>query len=127
MKRRLGGGNYRGPVGIVRQRRTIRFVQICLVLIAAGLLMLAGYSLGKVKGFDEGRAASRVGAPAAPSAAKSFVVAILGFGALSAAVLLQGQGGVKLPVPARLEELTGRAESAAIERAETPADSPASP
>jgi hypothetical protein len=123
----MGGGNVRGPVGIVRQRRTIRFVQICLVLIAAALLMLAGYSLGRVNGFDQGRAATRVSAPAAPSASKTVVIAILGLGALAAAVLLQGQGGVRLPVPARLEELTGRAESAAIERAETPAEGPASP
>jgi hypothetical protein len=122
----MGGGNLRGPVGIVRQRRTIRFVQICLVLIAAALLMLAGYSLGRVKGFDQGRAASRVGTPAAPSPAKTVGIAILGLGALAAAVLLQGQGGVRLPVPARLEELTGRAETAAIERAETPAEGPAS-
>jgi hypothetical protein len=123
----MGGGNVRGPVAIVRQRRTIRFVQICLILTAAALLMLAGYSLGRAKGFDQGRAATQVGAPAAPSSAKTVVIAILGLGALAAAVLLQGQGGVRLPVPARLEELTGRAESAAIERAETPADSPASP
>ena len=125
MKRSVGGGNYRGPVGIIRQRRTIRFVQICLVSIAAALLMLAGYSLGRVKGFDEGRAATRVGAPAAPSAAKSVVIAVLGLGALGAAVLLQGQGGVRLPVPARLEELTGRAESTAIERAEAAPEGPA--
>ncbi|HEX3326670.1 MAG TPA: hypothetical protein VHV50_06720 [Actinomycetota bacterium] len=125
MKRSMGGGSYRGPVGIVRQRRTIRFVQICLVVIAAALLMLAGYSLGRVKGFDEGRAATRVGAPAAPSAAKTVVIAVLGLGALGAAVLLQGQGGVRLPVPARLEELTGRAESTAIERAETVPEGPA--
>jgi hypothetical protein len=121
----MGGGSYRGPVGIVRQRRTIRFVQICLVVIAAALLMLAGYSLGRVKGFDEGRAVTRVGAPASPSAAKTVVIAVLGLGALGAAVLLQGQGGVRVPVPARLEELTGRAESTAIERAETVPEGPA--
>ena len=93
----MGGGNLRGPVGIVRQRRTIRFVQICLVLIAA-LLMLAGYSMGRVKGFEQGRRGT-VGAPAAPSSAKTVVIAILGLGALGAAVLLQGQGGVRLPSP----------------------------
>ena len=119
----MGGGNVRGPVGIVRQRRTIRFVQICLVLIAAALLMLAGYSMGRVKGFEQGRRGT-VGAPAAPSSAKTVVIAVLGLGALGAAVLLQGQGGVRLPVPARLEELTGRAESVAIERAEAPSESP---
>jgi hypothetical protein len=120
----MGGGNYRGPVGIVRQRRTIRFVQICLVIVAAALLMLAGYSQGRAKGFQQGRAANQVGAPASPSSSKTVVIAILGFGALGAAVLLQGQAGVRLPVPARLEELTGRAESVAIERAEAPSENP---
>jgi hypothetical protein len=120
----MGGGSYRGPVGIVRQRRTMRFVQMCLVVIAATLLMLAGYSLGRKQGFDEGRAATRVGAPAAPSWTKTVVLVIVGLGSLSVAVLLQGQGGVRLPVPARLEELTGRAESAAIERAEMVGDDP---
>ncbi|MEA2510456.1 MAG: hypothetical protein QOG21_2538 [Actinomycetota bacterium] len=120
----MGGGNYRGPVGIVRQRRTIRFVQICLVIVAAALLMLAGYSQGRATGFQQGRAASQVGAPASPSSSKTVVIVILGFGALGAAVLLQGQAGVRLPVPARLEELTGRAESVAIERAEAPSENP---
>jgi hypothetical protein len=114
----MGGGSYRGPVGLLRQRRTIRFVQMSLVVVAAALLMFAGYSLGKVSGFDQGRRANAVGAPRAPSHAKTVVLAVLGLGALVSAVLLQGQGGVRLPVPARLEELTGRAESSAIERAE---------
>jgi hypothetical protein len=118
MKRSMGGGNYRGPVAIVRQRRTIRFVQICLVGVAAALLMLSGYTYGRAKGFNEGRRGT-VGAPAAPSATKTIVIAVLGVGAIGAALLLQGPGGVRLPVPARLEELSGRAESTAIERAET--------
>ena len=53
------------------------------------------------------------------------VLAILGVGFLTAAVLLQGDGGVRMPVPARLEELTGRAESTAIERAETASETSA--
>jgi hypothetical protein len=122
VKRSMGGGNYRGPVGILRQRRTMRFVQLCLIAVAAGLLILAGYSQGRVNGFELGRSNNTVAAPAAPSTSKSIVIAILGLGALGAAMLLQADGGVRLPVPARLEELTGRAESAAIERAESPSD-----
>ena len=121
----MGGGSYRGPVGALRQRRTIRFVQLCLIALAAGLLIFAGYSQGLVKGYDEGRSAGKVAAPRPPSTTKTVVLAVLGLGALGAALLLQGPGGARLPVPARLEELSGRAESAAIDRAETA--SPASP
>jgi hypothetical protein len=124
MKRTMGGGSYRGPVGILRQRRTIRFVQICLIAIAAALLMLAGYSQGRVSGFEQGRRVHSVGVASAPSTSKTVVLVILGAGFLGAAVLLQGQGGVRMPVPARLEELTGRAETSAIERAETASETP---
>ncbi|MEA2505663.1 MAG: hypothetical protein QOH48_281 [Actinomycetota bacterium] len=124
MKRSMGGGSYRGPVGLLRQRRTIRFVQISLVIVAAAFLMYAGYSQGRVSGFEQGRRANSIGAPKAPSQSKSVVLVILGLGALLPAVLLQGQGGVRLPVPARLEELTGRAESSAIERAEAASETP---
>jgi hypothetical protein len=120
----MGGGSYRGPVGLLRQRRTIRFVQISLVIVAAAFLMYAGYSQGRVSGFEQGRRANSIGAPKAPSQSKSVVLVILGLGALLPAVLLQGQGGVRLPVPARLEELTGRAESSAIERAEAASETP---
>jgi hypothetical protein len=119
VKRSMGGGSYRGPVGILRQRRTIRFVQICLIAMAAALLVLAGYSQGRVNGYEQGRQTHSVAVPTAPSTSKTVVLAILGAGFLGAAVLLQGEGGVRMPVPARLEELTGRAESTAIERAET--------
>jgi hypothetical protein len=119
VKRSIGGGSYRGPVGILRQRRTIRFVQICLIAIATALLMLAGYSQGRARGFEEGRLLHSVGVAAAPSTSKTVVLAILGVGFLGAALLLQGREGVRMPVPARLDELTGRAESTAIERAET--------
>jgi hypothetical protein len=124
VKRSMGGGSYRGPVGLLRQRRTIRFVQISLVIVAAAFLMYAGYSQGRVSGFEQGRRANSIGAPKAPSQSKSVVLVILGLGALLPAVLLQGQGGVRLPVPARLEELTGRAESSAIERAEAASETP---
>ena len=36
MKRQMAGGAHRGPVAPNRQRRTIRFVQLLLVLAAAG-------------------------------------------------------------------------------------------
>ena len=123
----MGGGSYRGPVGILRQRRTVRFVQLCFVALAAALLIFAGYSHGVVKGYAEGRSTGKVAAPRPPSSAKTVVLAILGIGSIGAALLLQGPSGVRLPVPARLEELSGRAESAAIERAEGAAEVTAGP
>jgi TRAP-type C4-dicarboxylate transport system permease small subunit len=113
VKRGMGGGSYRGPVGILRQRRTVRFVQLSLIAMAAALLIFAGYSLGQVNGYEQGRRIDSLSAPKPPPAAKTVVLTLLGMGALVAAVLLQGQEGVRLPVPARLEELTGRAEAAA--------------
>ncbi|CAN5724244.1 hypothetical protein BH24ACT26_BH24ACT26_19720 [soil metagenome] len=118
MKRGMGGGAHRGPVALTRQRRTIRFVQALLILIAAGLLMFAGYSLGRVDGYGDGRRAGELDAPRGPSVLQTVVLAALGSGALIGAFLVQGDGGVRIPTPARLEELTGRAESAAVERAE---------
>jgi hypothetical protein len=90
-----------------------------LVLIAAALLMFAGYSLGRVDGFRDGRKAGGIDAPRAPSAAQTVVLAALGLTSLAGALLVQARGGgVRIPTPARLEELTGRAEAAAVERAE---------
>jgi hypothetical protein len=102
----------------MRQRRTIRFVQVLLVAIAAGLLFFAGYSLGRVEGYDSGRRANDLGAPRSPSVVQSVVLVSLGLGSLTAAFLVQGDRTVRIPTPARLEELTGRAEAAAVERAE---------
>jgi hypothetical protein len=118
MKRSMGGGTHRGPVGLRRQRRTIRFVQILLVLTAAGLLLFAGYALGRTSGYDAGVAAGEIDAPRRPSSVQTLVLGALGLGALAGAVFLQGDGTVRVPTPARLEELVGRAESQAIERAE---------
>lgn len=114
----MGGGTHRGPVGLRRQRRTIRFVQILLVLAAAGLLMFAGYGLGRSSGYDAGRQAGQIDAPRRPSNAQPVVLGVLGLAALAGALFLQGDGTVRVPTPARLEELVGRAESQAIERAE---------
>ena len=93
-------------------------MQGLLVLVAAGLLLFAGYSLGRVDGFDEGRRTGEIDAPRPPSVVQTVVLAGLGLTALVGAFLLQGADGVRLPTPARLEELTGRAEEAAAERAE---------
>jgi hypothetical protein len=103
-------------VGAQRQRRTIRFVQALLVLIAAGLLVFAGYSWGRADGFDRGRSAADVDAPSEPSAAQTVALVLLGAVALGGALALQGPGGVRIPSPARLEELSGRAEEARLER-----------
>ena len=112
------GGAHRGPVAHSRQRRTLRLVQGLLVLIAAGLLMFAGYALGKSAGYDDGRRAEEIGAPEEPSLSAVLVPALLGLGALVGALYLQGQGGIRMPTPARLDELAGRAEKVAIDRAE---------
>jgi hypothetical protein len=52
------------------------------------------------------------------------VLVILAAGSLAAAAALGGRSGVKIPTPARLEELVGRAEQAAVQRAEQIADEP---
>jgi hypothetical protein len=114
----MGGGAHRGPVAHSRQRRTIRLMQALLVIVAAGLLMFAGYSWGRANGFDAGRRAENVGAPREPGLGATVVLAALGLGALAGAFLLGGPEGVRIPTPARLEELAGRAESAALAKAE---------
>ena len=113
------GGAHRGPVAHSRQRRTLRLVQGLLVVIAAGLLMFAGYGLGRSRGYDEGSQKGELGAPDEPGLAEVLVPALLGLSALGGALLLQGQGGIRMPTPARLEELAGRAEQAAIDKAES--------
>ena len=117
----MGGGAHRGPVAPARQRGAIRLVQMLMVILGAGLLVYAGYSLGVASGYRSGRRAGDLGAPAPPPFTQTLVLAVLGAGALGAAVSLQGPGGVRIPTPARLEELAGRAEAAAVSRAgETP-------
>lgn len=118
MKRTVSGGTHRGPLGLRRQRRTIRFVQILLVLTAAGLLLFAGYALGRSSGYEAGTQAGEIDAPRPPSGAQTVVLGLLGLAALGGALMLQGDGTVRIPTPARLDELAGRAEMQAIERAE---------
>lgn len=118
----MTGGAHRGPLGLRRQRRTIRFVQILLVVTAAGLLLFAGYAWGRSSGYHAGTRSEEIDAPRRPSAAQTLVLGALGLTALGGAVVLQGDGTVRIPTPARLEELAGRAERQAIERAEQAAE-----
>jgi TRAP-type C4-dicarboxylate transport system permease small subunit len=120
MKRSLGGGAHRGPVGHARQRRSIRIVQALLVLCAAGLLLFAGYSWGLNSGYERAAETSTIDRPSPPSLWQTVVLSVLGLGSLGAATALQGPG-VRIPVPARLEELSARAEKVAVERAEAAA------
>jgi len=99
MKRQAVGGAHRGPVAPGRQRRTIRFVQIllaigCLALIAFGIFSFADRTTEQA-------------------------VVLIVIGALSggAAYLLADGPSVRVPTPARLDELAGRAERVAIEKA----------
>ena len=118
MKRAVTGGAHRGPVAPTRQRRTIRFVQILLILTAAALVAFAGYSYGRVDGFDSGKRAGEIDAPREPSTVQTVVLVILGGVAFGAALLLQERSAVRIPTPSKLDELAGRAEQVAIERAE---------
>jgi hypothetical protein len=118
MKRSMAGGAHRGPVAHGRQKKTVRFVQLLLVLLAAAALVFAGYSMGRRAGFDAATSASAGDPPRKPPVAQTIVLAVLGLGALVGAVALQTSDGVRIPTPARLDELAGRAESAAVERAE---------
>jgi hypothetical protein len=128
MKRGMVGGAYRGPVGVGRQRRTIRMIQGVLVLIAAGLLMFAGYSMGESAGYDRGQAADSLDASEPPGASQTVVLAILGVLAFSAALLLQTEGGVRLLTPKKLLELetSGGAEPIAMDQPaeKEPAENP---
>lgn len=88
------------------------------MIAAAALLMFAGYTWGRAAGFDDARRADRFDAPRRPSAAQVVVLGALGLTALAAALVLQGSAGVRMPAPARLDELAGRAEGEARARVE---------
>lgn len=126
MKRAITGGAHRGPVAPTRQRRTIRFVQLLLVLTAAGLLAFAGYSYGRADGYEAGKRATEIDAPREPSQVQTVVLVVLAAASFGAASLLQGSTTVRIPTPARLDEFAGRAEQVAIERAEEVAKAPSS-
>ena len=93
-------------------------MQGLLIAIAVGLLMFAGYSWGRSTGFDQGRSTGTIDTPAEPGIAQTVVLAVLGAGALAGAFLLQRDGVVVVPTPAKLDSLAGRAERAMVEKAE---------
>jgi len=97
-------------------------VQGLLVLVACGCLVLSGYNLGRVSGFEDGRRADALDAPKEPSGLQTVVLIVLGAVAAGAALALQGDGTVKVPTPAALDELATRAERVAVERAEAAAE-----
>lgn len=96
----------------------MRFVQALLVVIAAGLLMSAGYSMGRsaaVRSDDLTPARS-------PGAGQTIVLAVLGLGALGAALALQGGGGVRLLTPRRLREMEAALDDGPVPIDERPDD-----
>lgn len=98
MKRQAIAGSHRGPVAPTRQRRTIRFVQLTLVVIALGLLGFGVYS-----------ATER-------SISQAVSLILVGVASAGAAYLLSDGPSVRVPTPARLDELAGRAEKVAIDK-----------
>lgn len=94
----MAGGAHRGPVAPTRQRRTIRLVQILLLVLAAGLVWFA---------FAGGDG----------DAAQTIVSLVIAAVCLAAAWSLSDGPSVRVPTPARLDELAGRAESVALEKA----------
>lgn len=118
VKRAAVAGVRRGPAALGRQRRTLRLMQILLIGLAVAFLVFAGYSWG--------RGSASGGGPTSgarePGPGQVIVLIIFGVVSISAAVGLQARGGLRMPVPARLDELAGRAESAAIAEAERGAE-----
>ncbi len=92
-------------------------MQLLFVLIAAGLVAYAIASLGSPE-------TEPLGGSHDPGVMQPVVLMILATGSLAAAAALGGRAGVKIPTPARLEELVGRAEQAAVQRAEQIAAEP---
>lgn len=113
MKRGMGGGALRGPLGLRRQRRTIRFVQLLLVALGVALVVVAIGTASGTTSRPDPRTFARAGSLAQP-----IVLGLLALAAWGAAWLLTDGRGVRIPTPARLDELAGRAEQVAIEKAE---------
>lgn len=116
MKRDMGGGALRGPVAPIRQRKTIRFVQVLLVLTAVSVFVFAGFVFAR-RGVDTSSSRTDLGDPRRPSLMQPIALALLGAAALGVARALSDGPSVRVPTPARLDELAGRAEQVAIERA----------
>lgn len=117
MKRALTGGSYRGPLGLRRQRRTIRFVQLLLIAIGTGLVVFAFVAAAGMDERPDPGTLARAGSLAQP-----VVLGLLALVAWGAAWLLADGREVRIPTPARLDELAGRAEQAAIARAGAPTE-----
>jgi hypothetical protein len=98
VKRQAIAGSHRGPVAPTRQRRTIRFVQITLVLIALGLVAFGAYSVAE------------------RTISQAVSLILVGVVAAGGAFLLSDGPSVRVPTPARLDELAGRAEKVAIDK-----------
>jgi hypothetical protein len=92
-------------------------MQAIFIVIAAALLVFAGYSWGRSSGFDAGRR-DDIDAPRPPSAVQAVVLAMLGVGSMAAALSLGGREGVRIPTPSRLDDLAGRAQATAVQRAQ---------
>jgi hypothetical protein len=97
-----------------------------LVLTAAGLLAFAGYSYGRADGYDAGKRTTEIDAPREPSQVQTIVLVVIAGLAFAAATMLQESSTVRVPTPSRLDELAGRAEQVAIEKAEEVAKSQSS-
>ncbi len=80
-------------------------MQALFVLIAIGTIALASVDPNGVGAHD-------------PGLSRPISLVILAVVSLFAARSLGGRSGVKIPTPARLDELVGRAEQAAVQRAE---------
>lgn len=93
------------------------------VLFAIGLFVFAGYSFGRSAGYEDGARAGEIDAPSEPSPVKAVVLVVLGGVSLASGMLLSSGGAVRVPTPARLEELVGRAEAVALSKAEEAAQS----
>jgi hypothetical protein len=109
VKRKAAGGAHRGPVAPTRQRRALRSVQACFAVLAVVLFVFAAASLRDV--------GDRRGDDLAPGRERSVVqpvvLGVLGLLSLGAALALRAPGGgVRLPTPARLEEILERDEQA---------------
>lgn len=80
-------------------------MQALLVAVGAALLLFAGHAWGRIAASGEAEPADELDARRAPPAAQVIVPAVLGLGALVAAISLQSGGGVRLPTPARLDRM----------------------
>lgn len=108
----MAGGAHRGPLGLRRQRRTIRFVQVLLIVFGVGVAAFAVSTVGRTGTEPQPGTLAR-----AVPLSQPIALGVLALCAWIGAWLLADGRGVRIPTPARLEELATRAEDAAIQRA----------